>query len=78
MLPCMNNELAGSLSKRGISVQQLLDFPKATLQTVIGNFPASKLYQVHIFGNIMLDIVRHIVFQLHGFTAKSYYDGITS
>ncbi|KAK9021319.1 hypothetical protein V6N11_011314 [Hibiscus sabdariffa] len=46
MLPCMNNELAGSLSKRGITtVQQLLDLPKATLQTVIGNFPASKLYQ---------------------------------
>ncbi|KAH1074615.1 hypothetical protein J1N35_026943 [Gossypium stocksii] len=46
MLPCMNNELAGSLCKRGIStVQQLLDLPKATLQTVIGNFPASKLYQ---------------------------------
>ncbi|TYG41947.1 hypothetical protein ES288_D12G217100v1 [Gossypium darwinii] len=46
MLPCMNNELAGSLCKRGIStIQQLLDLPKATLQTVIGNFPASKLYQ---------------------------------
>ncbi|XP_022736597.1 DExH-box ATP-dependent RNA helicase DExH14 isoform X2 [Durio zibethinus] len=46
MLPCMNNELAGSLSKRGISrVQQLFDLSKATLQTVIGNFPASKLYQ---------------------------------
>ncbi|GMJ00040.1 hypothetical protein like AT5G61140 [Hibiscus trionum] len=46
MLPSMNNELAGSLSKRGIStVKQLLDLPKATLQTVIGNFPASKLYQ---------------------------------
>ncbi|XWS51215.1 hypothetical protein CRYUN_Cryun12cG0157700 [Craigia yunnanensis] len=45
MLPCMNNELAGSLSKRGISVQQLLDLPKATMQTVIGNFPAAKLYQ---------------------------------
>lgn len=53
----MNNELAGSLSKRGIyTVQQLLDLPKATLQTVIGNFPASKLYQVHFFENIMLDI----------------------
>ncbi|EOY22054.1 hypothetical protein QUC31_007545 [Theobroma cacao] len=46
MLPCMNNELAGALSKGGISsVQQLLDLPKATLQTVIGNFPASKLCQ---------------------------------
>ncbi|KAE8716022.1 hypothetical protein F3Y22_tig00110156pilonHSYRG00221 [Hibiscus syriacus] len=46
MLPCMNDELASSLSKRGIStVQQLFDIPKATLQTVIGNFPSSKLYQ---------------------------------
>ncbi|XVF11809.1 hypothetical protein REPUB_Repub08aG0059500 [Reevesia pubescens] len=46
MLPCMNNELAGSLSKRGISsVQQLLDLPKQKMLTVIGNFPASKLYQ---------------------------------
>ncbi|XVF54413.1 hypothetical protein PTKIN_Ptkin05aG0178400 [Pterospermum kingtungense] len=46
MLPCMNNELADSLRKRGIStVQQLLDLPKPTLQTMIGNFPASKLYQ---------------------------------
>ncbi|BFG40674.1 hypothetical protein CerSpe_269470 [Prunus speciosa] len=47
MMPCMNVELADSLSKRGIfSVQQLLYLPKATLQTMIGNFPASKLYQV--------------------------------
>ncbi|KAI5331061.1 hypothetical protein L3X38_021187 [Prunus dulcis] len=46
MMPCMNVELADSLSKRGIfSVQQLLYLPKATLQTMIGNFPASKLYQ---------------------------------
>lgn len=43
----MNVELADSLSKRGIfSVQQLLNLPKATLQTMIGNFPASKFYQV--------------------------------
>ncbi|BFG34438.1 hypothetical protein CerSpe_207120 [Prunus speciosa] len=46
MMPCMNVELADLLSKRGIfSVQQLLYPPKATLQTMIGNFPASKLYQ---------------------------------
>ncbi|KAK2663355.1 hypothetical protein Ddye_001929 [Dipteronia dyeriana] len=46
MLPCMNDDLVGSLRKRGIStVQQLLDIPKGTLQTVIGNFPASRLYQ---------------------------------
>ncbi|CAL2262503.1 unnamed protein product [Prunus armeniaca] len=45
MMPCMNVELANSLSKRGIfSIQQL--FPKATLQTMIENFPASKMYQV--------------------------------
>ncbi|KAM1340459.1 hypothetical protein ACFX2H_038850 [Malus domestica] len=46
MMPCMNVELADSLSKRGIfSVQQLLNLPKATLQTMIGNFPASKFFQ---------------------------------
>lgn len=46
MLPCMTNELEGSLTRRGISkVQQLLDLPKATLQALINNFPASRLYQ---------------------------------
>ncbi|KAJ0048161.1 hypothetical protein Pint_16233 [Pistacia integerrima] len=46
MLPCMNDDLVGLLRKRGIpSVQQLLDIPKATLQTMIGNFPVSRLYQ---------------------------------
>lgn len=46
MLPCMNNDLITSLSKRGIySLQELLDIPRAALQTVIGNFPASRLYQ---------------------------------
>lgn len=49
MLPCMTNELEGSLTRRGISkVQQLLDLPKATLQALINNFPASRLYQVWI------------------------------
>ncbi|CAL8155292.1 unnamed protein product [Prunus armeniaca] len=43
---CMNVELADSISKRGIfSVQQLLYLPKATLQSMIGKFPTSKLYQ---------------------------------
>ncbi|KAJ0104588.1 hypothetical protein Patl1_18876 [Pistacia atlantica] len=47
MLPCMNDDLMGLLRKRGISsVQQLLDIPKATLQTMIGNFPVSRLYQL--------------------------------
>ncbi|CAK7322804.1 unnamed protein product [Dovyalis caffra] len=46
MLPCMNEDLLQSLSKRGIStVQQLLDLPKAALQAMIGNFPASRFYQ---------------------------------
>ncbi|XP_004299306.1 PREDICTED: activating signal cointegrator 1 complex subunit 3 [Fragaria vesca subsp. vesca] len=46
MLPCMNAELADSLCKRGIfRVQQLLELPKATLQNMIGNFPASKFFQ---------------------------------
>uniref|UniRef100_A0A2N9HEA5 Activating signal cointegrator 1 complex subunit 3 n=1 Tax=Fagus sylvatica TaxID=28930 RepID=A0A2N9HEA5_FAGSY len=46
MLPSMNVDLASSLNKRGIStLQQLLDLPKATFQTVIGNFPAPRLYQ---------------------------------
>lgn len=47
MLPSMSDDLASLLNKRGISkVQQLLDLPKATLQTTVGNFPASRLYQV--------------------------------
>ncbi|KAH1246499.1 DExH-box ATP-dependent RNA helicase DExH14 [Glycine max] len=46
MLPCMNTDLISSLSRRGISsVQELLDIPKAALQTVTANFPASRLYQ---------------------------------
>ncbi|XP_057988384.1 DExH-box ATP-dependent RNA helicase DExH14 isoform X2 [Hevea brasiliensis] len=46
MLPCMNTDLLSSLNKKGIStVQHLLDLPKATLQAMIGNFPASRLYQ---------------------------------
>ncbi|KAH8487180.1 hypothetical protein H0E87_025954, partial [Populus deltoides] len=46
MLPCMNEDLQQSLGKRGIStVQQLLDLPGATLQAMIGNFPASRFYQ---------------------------------
>ncbi|XP_050379201.1 DExH-box ATP-dependent RNA helicase DExH14 [Argentina anserina] len=46
MLPCMNVELADSLCKRGIfRIQQLLDLPKATVQNMIGNFPASKFFQ---------------------------------
>ncbi|XP_061953449.1 DExH-box ATP-dependent RNA helicase DExH14 isoform X2 [Populus nigra] len=46
MLPCMNEDLQQSLRKRGIStVQQLLDLPGATLQAMIGNFPASRFYQ---------------------------------
>lgn len=43
----MTVELADSLSRKGISsLQQLLDFPKATLQSMIGNFPISRLVQV--------------------------------
>lgn len=46
MLPCMNTDLISLLSKRGIyTVQQLLDLPRGTLQSVIGNFPASRVYQ---------------------------------
>ncbi|KAK9203816.1 hypothetical protein WN943_014073 [Citrus x changshan-huyou] len=46
MFPCMNNDLLGTLRARGIStVQQLLDIPKENLQTVIGNFPVSRLHQ---------------------------------
>lgn len=47
MLQSMSDDLASLLNERGIStVQQLLDLPKATLQTMVGNFPASRLYQV--------------------------------
>ncbi|KAJ6360312.1 hypothetical protein OIU77_004338 [Salix suchowensis] len=46
MLSCMNEDLLQSLRKRGIStVQQLLDLPGATLQAMIGNFPASRFFQ---------------------------------
>ncbi|XP_042499431.1 DExH-box ATP-dependent RNA helicase DExH14 isoform X2 [Macadamia integrifolia] len=46
MLPCMNAGLASTLSKEGISdVQQLLDLPEKALQMLVGNFPASQLYQ---------------------------------
>lgn len=58
MLPCMNDDLAGSLKVRGIStVQQLFDIPKATLQDAIGSFPASKLYQdMQHFPRIQMNI----------------------
>ncbi|XP_048228570.1 DExH-box ATP-dependent RNA helicase DExH14 isoform X2 [Ricinus communis] len=46
MLPCMNSDLATLLSKKGIStVQHLLALPRATLQAMVGNTLASKLYQ---------------------------------
>lgn len=54
MLPCMNADLVTSLSKRGIySIQELLDIPKAALQTVTENFPASRLYQVKVPHNLL-------------------------
>lgn len=47
MLPCMTDDLVGSLSRRGISnVQQLLDLPRSNLQALIGNSNALRLYQV--------------------------------
>ncbi|KAE9467176.1 hypothetical protein C3L33_00910, partial [Rhododendron williamsianum] len=46
MLPCMTDDLVGSLSRRGISnVQQLLDLPRSNLQALIGNSNALRLYQ---------------------------------
>ncbi|CAO2818508.1 unnamed protein product [Amaranthus hypochondriacus] len=46
MLPCLNNNIIGTLRRQGISnVQQLLDVPRASLQNLLGNFPASTLYQ---------------------------------
>ena len=55
MLPCMNAELINSLSRSGISsVQELLDIPKAALQNVTGNFPASRLYQVKSPNNFLI------------------------
>ncbi|XP_058788470.1 DExH-box ATP-dependent RNA helicase DExH14 isoform X2 [Vicia villosa] len=58
MLPCMNADLVTSLSKRGIySIQELLDIPKAALQTVTENFPASKLYQdLQHFPNVKMKL----------------------
>ncbi|KAI8543195.1 hypothetical protein RHMOL_Rhmol08G0198900 [Rhododendron molle] len=46
MLPCMTDDLVGSLSRRGISnVQQLLDLPRSNLPALIGSSNASRLYQ---------------------------------
>ncbi|KAG5536474.1 hypothetical protein RHGRI_024039 [Rhododendron griersonianum] len=46
MLPCMTDDLVGSLSRREISnVQQLLDLPRSNLQALIGNSNALRLYQ---------------------------------
>ncbi|KAM6593870.1 DExH-box ATP-dependent RNA helicase DExH14 [Cannabis sativa] len=58
MLPCMNVELADSLSTRGVSsLPQLLNFSKATLQTMIGNVPASKLFQdLQYFPNLQVKL----------------------
>ncbi|KAL5077954.1 hypothetical protein RYX36_016938 [Vicia faba] len=58
MLPCMNGDLVTSLSKRGIySIQELLDIPRAALQTVTENFPASKLYQdLQHFPNVKMKL----------------------
>lgn len=47
MLPCMTDDLAGLLRQRGItSVQQILDLPRRTIQSMIGDFPVSRFYQV--------------------------------
>ncbi|KMS97778.1 hypothetical protein BVRB_5g123420 [Beta vulgaris subsp. vulgaris] len=46
MLPCLNNNVIGTLKRQGIlNVQQLLDVPRETLQNLLGSFPASSLYQ---------------------------------
>lgn len=45
MLPCLNNNVIGTLVRQGISnVQELWDVPRATLQNLLGSFPAS-IYQ---------------------------------
>ncbi|KAL5544599.1 hypothetical protein UlMin_008383 [Ulmus minor] len=58
MLPCMNPELLDSLSRSGISsLQQLLDVPKATLQSMIGKLPVSRLYQdLQLFPRIQVKL----------------------
>ncbi|CDY47018.1 BnaC02g42030D [Brassica napus] len=46
MIPCMNDDLLGSLTARGIhTLHQLLELPRETLKSITGNFPASKLSQ---------------------------------
>ncbi|KAL2935463.1 DExH-box ATP-dependent RNA helicase DExH14 [Bienertia sinuspersici] len=46
MLPCLNNNVIGTLKSQGISdVQKLLDVPRETLQNLLGSYPASSLYQ---------------------------------
>ncbi|XP_021733961.1 DExH-box ATP-dependent RNA helicase DExH14-like isoform X1 [Chenopodium quinoa] len=46
MLPCLNNNVMVTLTRQGISnVQQLLDVPRATMQGLLGSFPASSLYE---------------------------------
>lgn len=53
MIPCMNDDLLGSLTARGIhTLHQLLELPRETLKSVTGNFPASKLSQVPILSQI--------------------------
>ncbi|KAF2598132.1 hypothetical protein F2Q68_00012454 [Brassica cretica] len=46
MIPCMNDDLLGSLTARGIhTLHQLLELRRETLKSITGNFPASKLSQ---------------------------------
>lgn len=46
MLPCMTDDIAALLGRRGISnVQQLLDVPQPTVQSIVGNASATRLFQ---------------------------------
>lgn len=59
----MNDDLLGSLTARGIhTLHQLLDLPKETLQSVTGNFFASRLSQV------LSKLSQMVLFALNTFT----------
>ncbi|XP_010546203.1 PREDICTED: DExH-box ATP-dependent RNA helicase DExH14 [Tarenaya hassleriana] len=46
MIPCMNDDLLGCLTKRGIhTLKQLLDLPKPAIQSITGNSATSRLFQ---------------------------------
>lgn len=72
MISCMNDDLLGSLTARGIhTLHQLLELPRETLKSITGNFPASKLSQVPILSQI-----GHICFFFMDLSDSSIYSPV--